>query len=71
VVWSFSPIALLLFSGIIISAVGAGFGVWDIIEAIRSVTPTSGSVLLAVGPCLLGAQLLIAALLLDIIESPR
>lgn len=71
VLWSFSPVAMLFFAGLVLSAFGAGFGVFDIYEAASSVSPTSGTVLLSVAPLLLGAQLLVASLVLDIVESPR
>lgn len=71
VLWSFSPIALLFFCGLFLLAFGLGFGIWDIYEAAAGIVPTSGSVLLGVAPCLLAGQLLVAALVLDIIESPR
>lgn len=71
VLWAFSPIALLLFTGMLLVAVGLGVGIWVVVVALGSVSPSAGTVLLAVAPLLLGVQLLLAALVLDIVESPR
>jgi hypothetical protein len=71
VLWTFSPVALLLFSGLALFLFGLGFGLWVLAEAIGNVVPTAGTVMLSVAPALLGVQLLLAALVLDILESPR
>ncbi len=71
VLWSFSPVALLLFSGLFLLAFGLAVGIWAAVYAIGTASPSAGTVLLAVAPTLLGIQLMLAALVLDIIESPR
>ncbi len=71
VLWTFSPIAILLFGGIALFLFGLGVGIWVVVVALGNTTPTAGTVLLAVAPCLVGIQLLLGALILDIIETPR
>ena len=71
VLWTFSPVALLLFSGLFLFLFGLGFGMWVLAEALGNRVPTAGTVMLSVAPGLLGVQLLLAALVLDILESPR
>lgn len=72
VLWSFSPIALLLFSGIILTAFGIGVGIWAIAVSFSSPgTVTTGTWLLAVTPALLGIQLMLQSLVLDIQATPK
>lgn len=70
VLWSFSPIALLLFSGMFLLTVGLGFGVFATVSAVSGETPTAGTVLLAVTPFLCGFFLLVQSLVLDILATP-
>lgn len=70
VLWSFSPVALLLFLGILFTFVGAVAGLWIFFMARGIDAPTAGTVLLSVTPLVLGTQMLVAALQLDIQESP-
>jgi glycosyltransferase involved in cell wall biosynthesis len=67
---SFSPIALFFFVGIALVLWGIGFGIWVVIETVGPGVATTGTVLLSVVPFLIGVQLLISALVLDIQESP-
>lgn len=70
--YDFSPIALFLIVGALLFAWGIGFGAWAWIESVISGVPaTTGTVMLAVLPLILGFQLLIQAIVLDIQESPR
>jgi glycosyltransferase involved in cell wall biosynthesis len=69
VLWSFSPAALFLFAGLLLCAWGLGFGVWVLVHTLGPPVATTGTVLLSVLPLLLGVQLLIAFLVLDIMES--
>ena len=71
VLWSFSPIALLLFTGLALVAVGSAVGLWATIISIGGTSPTAGTVLLAVTPFLVGMQMLVQALVLDIQATPR
>jgi glycosyltransferase involved in cell wall biosynthesis len=71
VLWSFSPAALFLFSGLVLCLWGIGFGVWVLIQTLGTPVATTGTVILSVVPLLLGVQFLIAFLVLDIQESDR
>jgi glycosyltransferase involved in cell wall biosynthesis len=70
VLWSFSPIALLLLVGLALLAFSLVMGVWVISMTLGPPVATTGSVLLAVTPFLVGVQLVLNALVLDIQESP-
>ena len=70
VIRSFSPVALLFFSGLALTAWGVGFGIWVITQTVGPSVASTGTVLLSVAPWLVGVQLLIFALVLDIQESP-
>lgn len=67
---SFSPIALLFFSGLALTGFSVAFGIWVLTQTIGPDTASTGTVLLSVTPFLVGVQLLISALVLDIQESP-
>jgi glycosyltransferase involved in cell wall biosynthesis len=71
VLFSFSPIALLFFTGLALFGFGFLVGIWVLIETLGPPVASTGSVLLAVAPMLTGVQMLISALTLDIQESPR
>ena len=72
VLQSFSPVALLLFSGLALlgfgGTVGAAIIVWRF--AFHSGAPSAGTVLLAVAPALAGLHLIINSWVLDIQEAP-
>jgi len=70
VLWSFSPIALLLFGGLALLIFGLGWGVFAIVSALGAQSPTAGTVLLAVAPSMTGIYLLVQALVLDIQATP-
>ncbi|MFC8502036.1 glycosyltransferase family 2 protein [Pedococcus sp. NPDC057267] len=69
-VWSFSPVALLLVAGLLLLLLGAAVGVWLLANSVGDASPTAGSVMLAVVPFVLGVQSLLVALQLDIQASP-
>lgn len=69
--WSFSPIAVMLLAGIFLTVFGAAIGIWATVQALGSVSPTAGTVVLAVVPFMSGFFLLIQALVLDIQETPK
>ncbi len=71
VLYNFHPIALFLFSGLVLTIWGLGFGIWVAISSLGPETTTSGTVMLAVLPFLMGFQLLLAALVLDILSEPK
>jgi glycosyltransferase involved in cell wall biosynthesis len=70
VLWSFSPIALLLFLGLAASVFGLGVAIWIAFVIVGSVIATAGTVMLAALPLMIGTQMLISALQLDIQASP-
>jgi glycosyltransferase involved in cell wall biosynthesis len=70
VLWSFSPIALLLVLGLILTAVGLGVAIWVCFQVAASVVATAATVMLAALPLMIGVQMLISALQLDIQASP-
>jgi len=70
--WSFSPVALFFLSGSVLFVFGVVVGIWDIIVAQHAPgTVTVGSWLFSVAPALLGAQLLIQSVALDIQATPK
>lgn len=69
--WSFSPVALFLLVGLLLCGWGVGLGIWVALRAIGPDVPTTATVLLAVGPLLVGINLLVMAALLDVLESRR
>jgi glycosyltransferase involved in cell wall biosynthesis len=70
VLMSFSPIALLLFTGLFLCTFGLAVGIWALVVTPSGVAPTAGTVLLAVGPLLVGINMLVHALSLDIQQTP-
>jgi glycosyltransferase involved in cell wall biosynthesis len=70
ILWSFSPVALFLLTGLALVMFGLVTGIWTIVETIGPPAASAGSVLLSVAPSLIGIQMLMYALLLDIQESP-
>ena len=70
VLWSFSPVALLLVLGIVAGVFGVAVSIWLTFLAFSSVIATAGTVMLAALPLMIGTQLLVSALQLDIQNSP-
>jgi glycosyltransferase involved in cell wall biosynthesis len=70
VLWSFSPIALFLFMGLFLMLLGTVAGIFVIVNTLGPPEASAGSVLLSVAPLLVGVQMLLYALMLDIQESP-
>lgn len=68
----FSPIALFLFAGLLLFGWGTLFGLyhWAKSELTGRATPT-GTIMLAVLPLILGFQLILEAVVLDIRETPK
>lgn len=67
----FSPIAVLLIMGALLFLGGTIYGAYEWIKnALAGVATPAGTVMLAALPTLLGAQLLLNALLLDIGQTP-
>jgi len=68
----FSPIALFLLVGSLLLGWGVGFGIYHWIKSILThVQASTGTVMLAVLPLILGFQLVLEAIVLDIHETPR
>jgi glycosyltransferase involved in cell wall biosynthesis len=70
VLWSFSPIALLLVLGLILFIFGLGVAIWVCFQVAASVVATAATVMLAALPLMIGTQMLLSALQLDIQASP-
>ena len=70
VLWSFSPIALLLVLGIVLFGFGLGVAIWVCFQVSASVVATAATVMLAALPLMIGTQMLLSALQLDIQASP-
>lgn len=68
---SFSPVALLFFTGLGLVLFGTAVGVWVVVHTLGPPVASTGSVLLAVGPMLTGIHMLVSALTLDIQSTPR
>lgn len=70
VLWSFSPIAFMLFLGLALLLIGGGISIWVMFQIAGSVVATAATVMLAALPLMIGSQLLISAFLLDIQSTP-
>ncbi len=70
VLWSFSPIALLGFMGLLFLIAGFCLGVWMLIQIGLTGSATAATVMLVALPLLMGSQMLISGLQLDIQSSP-
>lgn len=70
VLWSFSPVALLLFLGLPLVGFGLAVAIWVCFQVLGSVVATAATVMLAALPLMLGTQMLISALQLDIQATP-
>lgn len=70
VLWSFSPIALLLVLGLVFFVFGLAVAIWVCFQIAASVVATAATVMLAALPLMIGTQMLLSALQLDIQASP-
>jgi glycosyltransferase involved in cell wall biosynthesis len=71
VIQSFSPVALLFFSGLASVLFGVAVGVFVLVNTLGPPVASAGTVLLSMGPFLTGMHLLIMSLFLDIQEGNR
>jgi glycosyltransferase involved in cell wall biosynthesis len=71
VLWSFSPVALFLFTGLALCLFGLVVGAWATFNTLGEPTASTATVLLSVGPLLAGLNLVISGLMLDIQEGRR
>jgi glycosyltransferase involved in cell wall biosynthesis len=68
----FSPLVLFLLSGIVLLTFGTAFGGYAWFESYRTgVVASSGTIMLAALPFILGFQLVLQAIMLDIQSTPR
>jgi glycosyltransferase involved in cell wall biosynthesis len=68
----FSPVALFLFLGAPLVIAGVAFGAWAWYESAKTgIVSSTGRVMLSVLPIVIGFQLILQAVLLDINSSPR
>jgi hypothetical protein len=67
----FSVVSVCVLLGFPLALFGSAYGVWHWIASLVTGTPaTAGTVFVAALPIILGFQLLLAALLLDVLSSP-
>lgn len=72
VIYGFHPIALFLLSGLLLCLIGFGFGLYIVLEKIISnTTASTGTIMLCVLPLILGFQLLLTALTMDVNNEGR
>lgn len=63
---NFHPIALFLFTGLVLLIIGFGFGLYIFIERILfAQSPSTGTVMLSVLPLIVGLQLVLTAITMD------
>lgn len=68
--WSFSPIAVMLLAGIVFTTFGLAVGIWTTVQALGDNSPSAGTTILSVVPFMSGFYLLIQAMVLDIMATP-
>lgn len=68
--WSFSPVAIFLFLGLALTLWGLAFGIGVTIATLGPPAASAATVLISVGPLLVGINLLIVAWVLDVLASP-
>jgi glycosyltransferase involved in cell wall biosynthesis len=71
VLQSFSAVALMFFTGLLLVTVGIGFSIFTVVNTLGPPVATPGTVLLAIAPLLSGMHFLVSALQLDIQEGNR
>ena len=71
VLYNFHPISLFLFSGMAFVLWGIVYGLWVAINSLGDDIASTGTVMLAVLPFLMGFQLILSAFVLDIQNEPK
>lgn len=71
VVRSFSPVALFLFSSVVLLAWALLFGAWVVAQRLGGISPTTATVMIVVLPLMMGFELLLAGFVLDIMNTPK
>jgi glycosyltransferase involved in cell wall biosynthesis len=67
VLYSFHPIALFLFSGLFASIIGLAWAIFILYAKIfQNISPSTGTVMLVVLPLILGFQLILTAIIMDV-----
>jgi glycosyltransferase involved in cell wall biosynthesis len=70
--FNFHPVVLLLFSGMTLLTVGVSFCTYVLIERVLgNLTPSAGTVMLCVLPLIVGLQLFLTALILDVYNEEK
>ena len=69
VLQSFSAVALLFFSGLVLMLIGLAVGAWIVVETLGPPIASPGSVILCVAPLLSGFHMLLFSMLLDIQDA--
>jgi glycosyltransferase involved in cell wall biosynthesis len=69
--WSFSPVMIFLLAGLGLCLWGVAFGIGIALSTVGAPEASAATVLISVGPLLVGINLLIVAWVLDVLESPR
>lgn len=67
---SLSPVAVLLVNGAVLTTWGVGFGAWVAARSVGPAVASTGTVMLAVIPFMLGFELMLAAFVLDVMNTP-
>ena len=70
-VYNLHPLIVFGILGLLLVAFGTGVGIWVTVVAIGEDTPSTGTVMLAVLPLLVGLQLFLAAFVMDVVNEPR
>lgn len=72
ILYGFHPIALFLVSGVVLFLIGTTFGLAILVDRLfNDATPTTGSVMLSVLPIILGFQLILTALSMDVSNEQK
>jgi glycosyltransferase involved in cell wall biosynthesis len=72
VIFNFHPLALFLFGGLALTILSVAFGaVLTYMRVVMDASPSSGTVMLAVVPFLIGFQLLLSAIVMDVNNEGR
>jgi glycosyltransferase involved in cell wall biosynthesis len=71
VVRSFAPVALFSLFGVLMLLWALGFGIWVVVQRIGGVTPSTATVMIDVLPLQFGFMLVLAAFVLDIMNTPK
>ena len=72
ILFSFHPIALFLVGGFFFTGIGLGFGVYMAVERwVNQLSPSTGTVMLCALPLILGFQMLLTALIMDVSNEAK